>query len=169
MKLMLTLTVAIVMAMVTGQAAEAHLVTKSKEKDVLKTIAKKQKLNLSHARYVCENGRRIHKRWACKAERWLGRELRQTKAKLVPYNPVSIGSLSCISCWYRVAECESGGNWSYNGSSGFDGGLQFMPSTWLSNGGGRYAATAYLASPMQQISIASTMNLGQWPVCGARY
>jgi hypothetical protein len=169
LKFLTVLTVAVAAAMVTGQTAEAHLVTKSKKKDTLKTIAKKQKINLAHSRYVCENGRRIHKRWACKAQRWLGRELRQTRAKLVPYKPVWLGSLSCISCWDRVASCESGGNWSYNGSSGFDGGLQFLPSTWLGNGGGRYAPFAYMASRIQQISIASTMDLGQWPVCGSRY
>ena len=32
--------------------------------------------------------------------------------------------------WVALANCESGGRWHYNGSSGFDGGLQFHPSTW---------------------------------------
>jgi len=27
--------------------------------------------------------------------------------------------------WVRLAECESGSRWSYNGGSGYDGGLQF--------------------------------------------
>lgn len=81
----------------------------------------------------------------------------------------SLGGLNCLACWYRVASCESGGRWNYNGGSGFDGGLQFLPSTWLGYGGGRYAPYAYMASPMQQISIASRMALSHWPVCGARY
>ena len=81
----------------------------------------------------------------------------------------SLGSLGCVACWQRVASCESGGRWNYNGGSGFDGGLQFLPSTWQAYGGGKYAPYAYMASPMQQISIASKMSLSHWPVCGARY
>lgn len=80
-----------------------------------------------------------------------------------------LGSLNCVSCWLRVASCESGGRWNYNGGSGFDGGLQFLPSTWLAYGGGKYAPYAYMASSMQQIAIASSMALSHWPVCGARY
>jgi hypothetical protein len=29
---------------------------------------------------------------------------------------INLGSLNCISCWDRVASCESGGRWDYNGS-----------------------------------------------------
>ncbi len=71
--------------------------------------------------------------------------------------------------WDRVAECESGGNWSTNTGNGFTGGLQFMTSTWLANGGGQYAPAAYLATREQQIEIASRLSLSAWPVCGARY
>ena len=34
------------------------------------------------------------------------------------------------SDWDRLAECESGGNWSINTGNGYHGGLQFSPSTW---------------------------------------
>ncbi len=75
----------------------------------------------------------------------------------------------CTSCWDRVAACESGGRWNYNGSSGFDGGLQFLPSTWLAYGGGQYAPYAHMASRLQQMTVASRLPLSSWPYCGRRY
>jgi hypothetical protein len=71
--------------------------------------------------------------------------------------------------WYGVAGCESGGDWSYNGPSGFDGGLQFSPSTWTNYGGGEFAPYAWGASPEQQMTIAERVKAGQgmgaWPHC----
>ena len=67
--------------------------------------------------------------------------------------------------WDAIAECESGQNWSYNGPSGYDGGLQFLPSTWISAGGGQYAPYAYMATREQQIAVASTLSLSNWPGC----
>jgi hypothetical protein len=71
--------------------------------------------------------------------------------------------------WDAIAECESGGNWHINTGNGFYGGLQFLTSTWLAYGGGRYAPRADLAAPWQQVAIASRMSLTHWPVCGAPY
>ncbi len=73
------------------------------------------------------------------------------------------------SSWDRVAACESGGNWQTNTGNGFYGGLQFTQSTWIANGGGRYASRADLATREQQISVASGLSLSNWPVCGSRY
>ena len=74
--------------------------------------------------------------------------------------------------WSAIAACESGGNWSASTGNGFYGGLQFTEQTWLGNGGGRYAASANLAIPAQQIAVAQQVLAGQgigaWPVCGAR-
>ncbi len=81
----------------------------------------------------------------------------------------TLGRHSCVSCWDRVASCESGQRWNYDGSSGFDGGLQFLPSTWRAAGGTRYAPYAHQATRMQQIAVASSMSLSAWPVCGRRY
>jgi hypothetical protein len=47
--------------------------------------------------------------------------------------------------------------------------LQFSNSTWAAAGGHRYAPEAHLATREQQIAIASTLALSNWPVCGARY
>jgi hypothetical protein len=81
--------------------------------------------------------------------------------------PVSNGLL-----WDTVAACESGGFWKDNTGNGFYGGLQFDYGTWLSNGGGKYAARADWATKAQQIAIANIVRshrgLTPWPVCGRR-
>ena len=68
--------------------------------------------------------------------------------------------------WDRIAQCESGGNWHINTGNGYYGGLQFLTSTWLSNGGGSFAPRADLASREQQITIANRLyaraGLGPW-------
>ena len=52
-----------------------------------------------------------------------------------------------------IARCESGGNWGIH-TGNYQGGLQFLPSTWLSNGGGEFAPAAHLATREQQIIVA---------------
>lgn len=68
--------------------------------------------------------------------------------------------------WDAIAQCESSGNW-HDTAGMYEGGLQFLNSTWLANGGGRYARHAYDASRSEQIAIASKLALSNWPVCGA--
>ena len=60
--------------------------------------------------------------------------------------------------WDRIAQCESGGNWSINTGNGYYGGLQFNEATWLSNGGGAYAQRADLATKAEQIAIADKVR-----------
>lgn len=71
--------------------------------------------------------------------------------------------------WDAVAQCESGGNWHIN-TGRYDGGLQFLPSTWLANGGGEFAPAANLATREQQITVAERLyaraGMAPWPVCG---
>ncbi|WP_461189544.1 ubiquitin-like domain-containing protein [Arthrobacter sp. Z4-13] len=57
--------------------------------------------------------------------------------------------------WDKIAQCESGGNWSINSGNGYYGGLQFDIQTWLGSGGGAYAPNASLATKGQQIDIAN--------------
>ncbi|WP_307610704.1 resuscitation-promoting factor [Pseudarthrobacter sp. W1I19] len=57
--------------------------------------------------------------------------------------------------WDKIAQCESGGNWSINSGNGYYGGLQFDIRTWIGAGGGAYAPNASLASKAQQIDIAN--------------
>ncbi|QII00022.1 DUF3235 domain-containing protein [Rhodococcoides fascians A21d2] len=75
------------------------------------------------------------------------------------------------SDWDRLAQCEAGGNWGINTGNGFQGGLQFSPSTWNSHGGQQYAATANQASREEQIAVAEkvldSQGWGAWPSCSS--
>lgn len=77
-----------------------------------------------------------------------------------------------LSEWDALAQCESGGNWGIDTGNGFQGGLQFSPSTWSGYGGGEFAATANQASREQQIIVAERVLAGQgwgaWPSCSSQ-
>ncbi|MEU6736613.1 transglycosylase family protein [Streptomyces physcomitrii] len=85
---------------------------------------------------------------------------------------VTSGSASAATAseWDKVAQCESGGDWSINTGNGFYGGLQFTNSTWAGYGGTQYAARADQATKEQQIAVAEKVLAGQgkgaWPSCG---
>ena len=91
-------------------------------------------------------------------------------AVAAPLMAAGTASAATASEWDRVAQCESGGNWSINTGNGYYGGLQFSASTWAAYGGTAYAATANQASKSQQIAIAEKVLAGQgkgaWPSCG---
>ena len=75
-------------------------------------------------------------------------------------------NLSNAAMWDRIAQCESGGNWSINTGNGYYGGLQFATSSWLANGGDDFASRADLASRAEQITVANRYyaksGLGPW-------
>ncbi|WJY97124.1 resuscitation-promoting factor [Corynebacterium fournieri] len=75
------------------------------------------------------------------------------------------------SVWDSLAQCESGGNWAINTGNGFQGGLQFTPSTWAGYGGTAYAPSAHMATREQQIAVAervqASQGWGAWPACTA--
>ncbi|WP_442891564.1 transglycosylase family protein [Dietzia sp.] len=77
-----------------------------------------------------------------------------------------------ISEWDSLAQCEAGGNWAIDTGNGFQGGLQFSPSTWSGYGGGEFAPTANQASREQQIIVGERVLAGQgwgaWPSCSAQ-
>ncbi|GGM75030.1 transglycosylase [Lentzea pudingi] len=81
----------------------------------------------------------------------------------------TVASASAPVDWDRIAQCESGGNWSTNTGNGYQGGLQFSPSTWRANGG---SGQAHQASREEQIRVAEnvlrTQGLGAWGACGRR-
>lgn len=75
--------------------------------------------------------------------------------------------------WDRLAQCETGGNWSHpTVSGGFSGGLMFHSGTWNAMGGREYAATASGATREQQIDIAervlASSGWGAWPGCSRK-
>lgn len=73
------------------------------------------------------------------------------------------------SVWDKLAQCESGGNWSINSGNGFYGGLQFMASTWRAMGG---TGLPHQHSRETQIAIAKKLQAragwGQWPACSRK-
>ena len=75
-------------------------------------------------------------------------------------------NLSNAAMWDRIAQCESGGNWSINTGNGYYGGLQFNISSWLANGGDDFASRPDLASRAEQITVANRYyakaGLGPW-------
>ena len=80
-------------------------------------------------------------------------------------------NLARSAMWDRIAQCESGGNWSINTGNGYYGGLQFATASWLANGGGDFASRADLASRAEQITVANRYyakaGLGPWGCAGA--
>ena len=76
------------------------------------------------------------------------------------------------SVWDRLAECESGGDWSINTGNGFSGGIQFSPSSWEAAGGTQYAPAAHLATREEQIATGKRLQemqgWGAWPACSAQ-
>jgi uncharacterized protein YabE (DUF348 family) len=73
------------------------------------------------------------------------------------------------SVWDKLAQCESGGNWSINTGNGYYGGLQFSLSTWRAYGG---SGMPNKASREQQIAIAKKLQAdagwGAWPACSSK-
>lgn len=71
--------------------------------------------------------------------------------------------------WDKLAQCESGGNWSIDTGNGYSGGLQFALETWTAFGGTEYAPTAGQATREQQMEVANKVLAEQgwsaWPAC----
>lgn len=68
--------------------------------------------------------------------------------------------------WDRLAQCESGGNWSINSGNGYYGGLQFSLPTWKAVGGTGYPHQASKAEQVKRGQILQARSgWGQWPAC----
>ncbi|MFJ5927497.1 transglycosylase family protein [Kitasatospora sp. NPDC092948] len=65
--------------------------------------------------------------------------------------------------WDRVAECESGGNWSLDSGDGVYGGLQITAQRWVDYGGTQYAALPSDATRSQQIAVAERILATEGP------
>jgi LysM repeat protein len=81
----------------------------------------------------------------------------------------SSGSVASGGVWDRLAQCESGGNWSINTGNGFYGGLQFTQSSWRAAGG---SGSPQNASRSEQIRVAQNLQKmqgwGAWPTCSRK-
>jgi uncharacterized protein YabE (DUF348 family) len=72
--------------------------------------------------------------------------------------------------WYRLAHCESGGDWTYDGT--YDGGLQFHPDTWRRWKPSGYPDHAWQATAAEQIAVGKRLHAARgwrpWPSCARR-
>jgi len=71
--------------------------------------------------------------------------------------------------WDKLAQCESGGNWSINTGNGYYGGLQFSASSWAAVGG---SGLPHEHSREEQIKrgemLQAQQGWGAWPSCAAQ-
>lgn len=90
---------------------------------------------------------------------------------------LSVGALAVpsanaadLATWEKLAQCESGGNWSINTGNGFYGGLQFTQQSW--NGVGM-SGSPHTASKEMQIEagerLLAVQGWGAWSACTAKY
>lgn len=93
----------------------------------------------------------------------------QTSWQPAPPAPAPAQSASVTgNIWDRLAQCESGGNWSINTGNGYYGGLQFTLSTWQSVGGSGYPHQASRSEQIKRGQILQARSgWGQWPACTA--
>ncbi|MFI1471402.1 transglycosylase family protein [Streptomyces wuyuanensis] len=89
----------------------------------------------------------------------------------IPLLGAGSASAADTTTWNRVADCESGGDWSANLGNGYYGGLQMSQETWEAYGGTAYAPRPDLADRSEQISVAEMVHAAQgasaWQSCGA--
>ena len=92
-------------------------------------------------------------------------------AVAVPLMSATGAQAASVDTWDKVAQCESGGDWSINTGNGYYGGLQFAASSWEAAGGTKYAPTADKATKEQQIAAAERLldiqGPGAWACAGA--
>jgi hypothetical protein len=74
-------------------------------------------------------------------------------AQAEPAPPKPLVSATIMAKWAKVAQCEQGGNWHFNGST-YDGGLGIMRGNWYAYGGREFAPEAHLATPEEQVAVA---------------
>jgi hypothetical protein len=90
--------------------------------------------------------------------------------RLTPPTTVAPDLPPARTVWDDLARCESGEQWDYNGPSGYDGGLQFAPSTWRAMD--PPTAYAWQATREQQITVAERLldvqGWGAWPGCSSK-
>lgn len=90
-------------------------------------------------------------------------------ALAIPLLAATSASAASTTTWDKLAECESGGQWSLDAGNGYYGGLQLSQETWEQYGGLDYAPTADEASRSQQIAVAEkalqAKGPGVWPSC----
>jgi hypothetical protein len=68
--------------------------------------------------------------------------------------------------WEKLAQCESGGNWSMSSGNGYYGGLQFSLASWRDVGGTGYPHEHTKAEQIYRGKILQARyGWDQWPTC----
>lgn len=76
---------------------------------------------------------------------------------------------SANTVWDRLAQCESGGNWSINTGNGYYGGVQFSQQSWQAVGGTGLPSNASKSEQiMRAQKLLAIQGPGAWPVCSVR-
>jgi hypothetical protein len=81
------------------------------------------------------------------------------------------GNYSKVSggVWDKIAQCESGGNWSISTGNGYYGGLQFTASSWHAAGGKGLPSQASKSEQIARAKVLqSRQGWGAWPACTAK-
>ncbi|MBD0708593.1 MULTISPECIES: transglycosylase family protein [unclassified Streptomyces] len=89
-------------------------------------------------------------------------------AMALPLLATGSATAADAATWDRVAECESGGQWSADTGNGRYGGLQLTQEGWERYGGLAYAPSPDLASRAQQIAVAEkalAQGASDWASC----
>ncbi|MFP5255126.1 MAG: transglycosylase family protein [Acidimicrobiia bacterium] len=96
-------------------------------------------------------------------------ETTQAPPSTPPSEGYAYGDPDDPATWDRLAQCESGGNWSLNSGNGYYGGLQFSLATWQDVGGSGYP---HESSREEQIHrgqiLQARYGWGQWPHCSSK-
>ncbi|MET9495047.1 transglycosylase family protein [Streptomyces sp. NPDC006552] len=87
----------------------------------------------------------------------------------IPLLAATSASAASTTTWDKLAECESGGQWSLDAGNGYYGGFQFSQEMWERYGGLDFAPRADDASRSQQIAVAekalAAKGPSAWPSC----
>jgi hypothetical protein len=103
---------------------------------------------------------------------WHDQDPAAAEAFLADQQAAPVPAAPASDVWDRIAQCESGGNWSINVGNGYYGGLQMLGSTWQAYGGTEFAPRADLATREQQIVVAERIKADvgyqAWPACSRK-
>lgn len=156
-----TVIIAAFVALIWASPANAHLAYEAKGK-TLTQRAESQRLNLAHAKYVCNHGANEHKRWSCKAVSWLTTEYNQTREAMRPR--VSVSGYAPL-CGRACVSCESGHDPNAWNGDDYWGWYQFDYDTWKRHGGIPSHWGNPNTSAAEQTAIASRVKYDAWPNC----
>jgi hypothetical protein len=168
-KYLLVLIVALAVLGGSVTPASGYLITKPKTKGTT-DVYNAQLRNYAHNKYVCNNGAHRSKWWACKAVKWLGRELHESY--LILHHPMPTRELQSASsgyapgCGSSCVSCETGGTFDpqiVSPGGKYWGWYQFDYGTWVVHGG--ISSHYGNASSGEQTAIASRVRYDAWPNC----